>query len=104
VAAMHARRTGPPGAYGQAALDDECGLLASTAPGSRNDQLNRSGFALFQLVAGGELERDEVIEQLVDACQRNGLVKDDGLRSVMTTIASAYRAGIQYPRSRPGAP
>jgi hypothetical protein len=104
VATMHARRPGPPGAYGQAALDQECHVLAATAPGQRNHQLNRAGFALFQLVAGGELERDEVIDQLVDACQRNGLVKDDGLRSVMATIASAYRAGIQYPRSRPGAP
>ena len=42
-------------------------------------------------------------DRLVDACHRNGLVKDDGLRSVVATIRSGRRAGLQYPRSRSGA-
>jgi Bifunctional DNA primase/polymerase, N-terminal len=104
VAQMQARRVAAPGAYGQAALDDECAVLAGTAPGGRNHALNRAAFALFQLVAGGELDRDHVVERLIEACHRNGLIKDDGLRSVMATIGSGYRAGIQQPRSRPGAP
>ena len=75
-------------------------MLAAVAPGSRNNALNRAAFALFQLVAGGELERDEVIEHLIDACHRNGLVQDDGLPSVLATIHSGARAGMQHPRSR----
>jgi bifunctional DNA primase/polymerase-like protein len=97
-------RTGPPGAYGQAALDREIADLAAAAPGTRNHQLNRAAFALAQLVAGAELERDQVVERLLDACTRNGLVKDDGLHSVRLTMRSAFHAGLRQPRSRTGAP
>jgi hypothetical protein len=93
-----------PGSYGQAALDYECAALAATAAGRRNHALNRAAFALFQLVAGGELDHGEVFDRLVDACHRNGLVKDDGLRSVVNTIRSGRRAGLQYPRTRSGVP
>ena len=57
---------------------------------------------LFQLVAGGELDDGQVIERLIDACHRNRLIKDDGLRTVTATIQSA-RAGLKFPRSRPAA-
>ena len=40
----------------------------------------------FQLVAGGELDGDQVSDRLIEASHRNGLVKDDGLRSVLATI------------------
>ena len=46
-----------PGAYGRAALEYEITALASTPNGQRNHALNRAAFSLFQLVAGGELER-----------------------------------------------
>ena len=65
--------------------------------------LNRAPFRLFQLVAGGELDGRNVVDRLVEACHRNGLVKDDGLRSVVATIRSGARAGLQHPRSRSGA-
>jgi Bifunctional DNA primase/polymerase, N-terminal len=91
---------GAPGAYGLAALDDETAALANTPRGCRNHALNRAAFCLFQLVAGGELERDHVIARLIEACHRNGLIKDDGLRSVQATMRSAYRAGFASPRSR----
>ena len=55
-------------------------------PGSRNAALNRCAFRLFQLVAGGELDGRNVADRLVEACHRNGLVKDDGLRAVVATI------------------
>jgi Bifunctional DNA primase/polymerase, N-terminal len=96
-------RSGSPDAYGQAALDDECATLAATAKGGRNNQLNRSAFSLFQLVAGGELHESEVVDRLIDACHLNGLIADDGLRSVELTIRSGTGAGLQYPRSRSGA-
>jgi putative DNA primase/helicase len=94
---------GEPNAYGLAALDDEIASLAAAPAGTRNHALNRCAFNLFQLVAGGELERDQVIDRLIDACHRNGLIRDDGLRSVMATIRSGMAAGLQHPRSRSGA-
>jgi hypothetical protein len=98
---VRARRPLSPdlGAYGRAALTDEIETLAATPRGQRNDALNRAAFRLFQLVAGGELDQGEVTEQLINACERNGLIHDDGRYSVIATIRSA-RAGMQYPRSR----
>ena len=70
--------------------------LAATAPGARNHALNRAPFGCSQFVAGGELETIQVIELLIDACHRNGLIKDDGGRSVMATIRSGCRAGRNF--------
>jgi putative DNA primase/helicase len=96
-------RFGPPGAYGRAALDREIANLRAAAPGGRNAALNRSTFRLFQLVAGGELNRAEVEVALARACVDNGLVDDDGWPAIRKTMASGARAGLQHPRSR-GAP
>src|SRR5262249_52520039 len=93
---------GASGAYGNAALSAEAAALAATLPGTRNHALNRAAFVLFQLVAGGELDDQAVTRRLLDACRINGLVKDDGLPSVEKTISSGAKAGLQYPRSRPG--
>ena len=93
---------GQPSAYGLAALEREIEALAATPAGGRNHALNRCAFRLFQLVAGGELYGDQVSERLIEASHRNGLVKDDGLRSVLATIRSGARAGLTHPRSRVG--
>ena len=100
------KRVGKDGknAYGQAALDREIGELAAALPGTRNDRLNCAAFRLFQLVSGAELDGDQVVERLIEASHRNGLIKDDGLRSVLATIQSGARAGLNFPRSRAGAP
>jgi hypothetical protein len=90
------------GAYGKAALAAEIAALATVLPGGRNHALNRAAFVLFQLVAGGELDGGAIEHGLIAACQSNGLIKDDGARSVMATIRSGARAGLQYPRSRSG--
>ena len=87
--------------YGMAALNREIDALANTAPGGRNYQLNRASFSLHQLVEGGELDGGVVWHRLIDASTANGLVADDGLRSVLETIKSGRRAGRQHPRSRP---
>jgi hypothetical protein len=92
------------GGYGLAALDRETAALAAVRSGSRNTALNVAAFRLNQLVAGGELDADQVAERLVAACHRNGLIADDGLRSVLATIRSGGRAGLQHPRSRRGGP
>lgn len=93
---------GEPGAYGRVALEREIAILAAAAPGARNNLLNVTAFRLFQLVAGGELDEGLVENALGQACETNGLVQDDGWRSVRATIASSRRAGLQHPRSRWG--
>ena len=100
VAAIRQPCNGPNG-YGAAALEYEIETLANTAPGSRNYALNRASFCLHQLVEGGELDAGVVWHRLIDASTANGLVADDGLRSVMATIKSGRRAGVLHPRSRP---
>jgi hypothetical protein len=87
-------------AYGTAALDRETAELAATPSGQRNNRLNFVAFRLFQLVSGGELDGGTVEQRLVAACEANGLIADDGLRSVIATINSGRRAGMQHPRSR----
>jgi hypothetical protein len=94
------RHNGSPGAYGKAALEREIEALANTAPGSRNNALNRASFALHQLVAGGVLDGAEVQQQLLGAAIVNGLMAEEP-RVVMATIASGARAGMQHPRSQP---
>ena len=94
---------GRPGAYGLAALDRECAALAAVGPGARNHALNKAAFRLFQLVAGGELDRHIIGDRLIEACQRNGLVADDGLPSALATARSGARAGLRHPRSKGGA-
>jgi hypothetical protein len=89
-----------PNRYGTAALDREIAALANTAPGARNAALNRASFSLHQLVAGAELDAGLVRHRLIDASTANGLVADDGLPSVLATIKSGMRAGLQHPRSR----
>ena len=89
-------------AYAAAALEYEIDALRHTAPGGRNHRLNVASFSLHQLVAGGELDGAEVERRLIEASIANGLVADDGLPSVMATIKSGRRAGLQCPRSRSG--
>lgn len=88
---------GATSAYGRKALEDECGIVASTPEGSRNDQLNRSAFALGQLVAGGELDNQEAEAALLGAALSAGL-PEHGARK---TIASGMAAGEKEPRSAP---
>jgi hypothetical protein len=95
------RSFGAQGAYGAAALDAEITALVAALPGGRNHALNRAAFVLFQLVAGGELDGHIVEERLIQACEVNGLIKDDGLPSVIATIRSGKSAGLLNPRSRP---
>jgi hypothetical protein len=101
-ARLRTPRPSYPGAYGAAALNAEVAALATAVPGTRNDALNRAAFVLFQLVAGGELDEGVVQDQLVQACHVNGLIADDGPRSIEKTIASGAQAGMQHPRGRSG--
>jgi Bifunctional DNA primase/polymerase, N-terminal len=88
-------------AWAQTALENECNAVASARPGTRNDQLNTSAFNLFQLVAGGYLNEQEVRERLFAAAEASGLVDDDGPQAVEATINSGAQAGRAQPRLQP---
>lgn len=83
--------------YGEAALDDECRKVATALPGSRNDQLNRSTFALAQLVAGGELDEAETRRRLEGAAIASGLDPAE----IAATINSGFSGGAASPRAAP---
>jgi RecA-family ATPase len=88
--------------YYRSALKDECAALAAMPKDSgRNDALNTAAFSLFQLVAGGGLEENEVRDKLFAAAEACGLVADDGAQSVLATIESGAKAGSAQPRRAP---
>jgi putative DNA primase/helicase len=88
--------------YGLAALENECRDMRQTSKDShaRNTQLNRSAFALGQLVAGGELTRSTAETDLYAAAASAGL--DD--REIEKTMRSGIEKGMDSPRSAPVAP
>ena len=83
--------------YGAAALRNEIDALVRARDGDRNNQLNRSSFALGQLVAGGELERAKVETALLAAALRIGLDE----RQAAATLRSGLDAGALEPRTAP---
>ena len=88
-------------AWARAALERECEIVAKAPPGTRNNTLNTAAFNLFQIVAGGRLDEQEVRDRLFKAAEACGLVADDGAQSVWATIDSAAQAAKAHPRSRP---
>ena len=88
-------------AWARVALERECEIVAKARPGTRNNTLNTAAFNLFQIVAGGRLDEQEVRDRLFKAAEACGLVADDGAQSVWATIDSAAQAAKAHPRSRP---
>lgn len=83
--------------YGLAALEREAAAVRGTLPGGRNDQLNRSAFAIGQLVASGQLDRDLAYRTLFEAGVAAGLSETE----VRRTIASGFSGGAAKPRTQP---
>ncbi len=81
-------------AYGQSALHQEILAMRYAPEGTRNDQLNKSAFALAQLAAGGEIHGPEAMALLRQAALESGL---DGAE-VEATIASGWEGGTKQPR------
>ncbi len=88
-------------AWVESAFDAEIKALEQCGTGGRNNQLNTSAFAVFQLVAAGWVAEDVAHGALVQAAEACGLVKDDGRRSVLRTISSARKGGMAQPRQVP---
>lgn len=83
--------------YAEVALEDEALIMASTPTGSRNEQLNRSAFALGQFVSAGVLSESEVIRELSRAAINAGLEPDE----IDRTIRSGLESGHRHPREIP---
>ncbi len=83
--------------YGRRALAEELEVLARAPDHTRNDTLNRCTFSLAQLVAGGELDEAEVKAALDGMANSIGLDRTE----IPKTIDSAFKAGMQSPRSAP---
>lgn len=67
------RHHGAGSSYGLRALELECAAVASAVEHTRNDTLNKAGFALGQLVASGHLDEDVVRRELTVAAEAAGL-------------------------------
>uniref|UniRef100_UPI002FE1D299 helix-turn-helix transcriptional regulator n=1 Tax=Methanothrix soehngenii TaxID=2223 RepID=UPI002FE1D299 len=83
--------------YAEAALESELKALDGSPTGNRNDQLNRSAFALGQFVAAGVLSEAEVIRALSNAAIYAGLEMEE----IRATITSGLEAGARHPREIP---
>jgi hypothetical protein len=83
--------------YAQKAFETEIGLVKNESA-TRNHQLFKSAANLFELVAAGALSEYDVTAALRDACDYNGLTRDDGEHSVEATIRSGRRHGYDSPR------
>ncbi|HQP56665.1 MAG TPA: hypothetical protein PLN83_11190 [Syntrophorhabdus sp.] len=83
--------------YAQAALQNEISILSNKSEGERNNQLNKSAFALGQFVSAGHLEEREVVKALLKAAIYVGLSHDE----IEKTIRSGLDAGANHPRKIP---
>lgn len=82
--------------YGLAALTGEIKTLEGTKEGDRNAQLNKSAFALGQLVAS-EIDQDQVETELLTVAISIGLSESEAKQ----TIKSGMGAGAKQPRTAP---
>lgn len=83
--------------YAEAALRNQVQDLAGTMQGGRNAALNVSACKLFGYVAAGRLSESVVEAALLDACARNGLLREDGERACLATIKSGAARGKASP-------
>jgi len=81
--------------YAHAALHHEVVALGQMPSGGRNDGLNRAAFCLGRYVGAGLLPQEMVVAHLRQACQRNGLIADDGQQAFWNTLVSGLDAGMR---------
>ena len=86
--------------YCRKALEDERSKLARTGD-NRNNALNNAALALGSLHHYGAFTEAEVKATLLGACERNGLLADDGLDQCERSIRSGWAKGISSPRTIP---
>lgn len=92
-----ARASNGTSAWARAAFEREIAAVRSAPEGDRNNQLNKSSFALGQIVAGGGLERAGVEAALEATALEVGL----SMSETRSTIRSGMTAGAREPRRKP---
>ena len=83
--------------YCAAAITAELKCLAEAGEGQRNEQLNRTAYAVAQFVAAGKVPEDWARGELEGTAVQIGLTVIEARR----TIGSAFAAGLQNPRDLP---
>ncbi|MEO8926407.1 MAG: hypothetical protein ABI306_04515, partial [Caulobacteraceae bacterium] len=85
--------------YVAAVVDGECREVARMGPASgRNHRLFRAGINLGSLVGASLIAESDAEGWLEAAADDCGLVREDGRRAVLATIASGLKRGIAQPR------
>ncbi len=75
--------------YVASILDRELRTLAAMQPDSgRNHAAFKLACRVGRWVHHGVIPRADFERDVLDACERNGLVRDDGRKAVLATIAS----------------
>ena len=73
------------------------GTLANRAPGGRSRAARGMAQTFWPFIREGLIGEAEVRAALVDASQRNGLVKTNGIRDVLRDIRRGFEAGAADP-------
>ena len=81
--------------YALAALAGVAQEISAAPLGKRNTILNATAYRLGRMVGAGWIDRNTVENELRLAA--HALANDDGIKSVMTTIASGLAAGCSDP-------
>lgn len=77
--------------------------FAKIVEGGRNNHLAQvTSFRLGRLAASGYVSKAQAWEGCKDACQRNGLWKDDGPDQCRKSFESGFAAGFANPHPGPG--
>jgi hypothetical protein len=87
---------GPGDRYVRAALAEELARVAAARVGQRNRQLWESTRNLYNLVATGALNQQEVDQGLLQAAERCGLLAEEP-RQTRRTLASGRQVGLAHP-------
>lgn len=80
-----------------AALRIKAADLAATAKPGRNDALFRAACGLGAYVLHGLLKQADLEKELVEACETNGLIADNGRGDVINTIADGLQCAGDDP-------
>lgn len=74
------------GAYVRKALEAEAQAVAAAPSGQRNEQLNKSAFAVARFVVTGELSASDVTEALTAAAGQAGLPASEARRTIQSAL------------------
>jgi RecA-family ATPase len=89
--------------YVATALSRELDELRHADDGQRNDQLNRSVFAIAQFIPSDDIDEDLLRDEFTTVADQIGLLDEDERRKTEATLDSAITAGMQCPRDIPDA-